>query len=119
MFCRKWKVHSVQTITADFQLKRKYQLAYDFLHGTGQDFQLAIAQPTFSKILTETLLVMEQVLCPKWISLRMTENEKRDAKIYFYEKSAIPGVIMCVDGTHVKIIPPCEQKNLYYNRKGF
>ncbi|XP_055628063.1 putative nuclease HARBI1 [Toxorhynchites rutilus septentrionalis] len=26
---------------------------------------------------------------------------------------------MCVDGTHIKIIPPNQNRNLFYNRKGF
>lgn len=49
----------------------------------------------------------------------MSEEEKQDAKRYFYERSGIPGVIMCVDGTHIKIHKPCVDPHLYYNRKGF
>lgn len=64
--------------------------------------------------------MFEEHLCPHWITLKMSEIEKREAKLYFYEKSAIPGVIMCVDGTHIKISKPTgDDTHLYYNRKGF
>lgn len=90
-----------------------------YQHGTGKDYDVDIAQPTFSKVLSEMLVVLERTICPKWIKFEMTEQEMRDAKRYFYDKSEIPGIIMCVDGTHIKIIPPTVNRHLYYNRKGF
>ncbi|XP_053968123.1 putative nuclease HARBI1 [Anastrepha ludens] len=36
-------------------------------------------------------------------------------KAHFYSKYRIPGIIGCVDGTHIKIVA----QHLYYNRKGF
>ncbi|XP_055616049.1 putative nuclease HARBI1 [Toxorhynchites rutilus septentrionalis] len=91
----------------------------NYQHGAGQDYHIAIAQPTFSKVLTEMLNILERTLCKKWISLNMTEDEQRRAKLHFYQKTSIPGVIMCLDGTHVKIIPPKLNRNLFFNRKGF
>ena len=42
------------------------------------------------------------------------------AKFYFFNKCLIPGIIGCVDGTHIKIIKPIEEiQHLYYNRKGY
>lgn len=91
----------------------------NYQYGTGQDFHIAIAQPTFSKALAELLKVMERILCPKWIRLEMTEEEKQRAMRYFFDKTGIPRIVMCVDGTHIKLIPPKIDRNLYYNRKGF
>ncbi|XP_058821147.1 putative nuclease HARBI1 [Topomyia yanbarensis] len=91
----------------------------NYQYGAGQDFHVAIAQPTFSKVLTDMLGILERKLCPKWISLEMSPEEQRRAKLNFYRKSGIPGVIMCVDGTHIRIIPPSQDRNLFYNRKGF
>lgn len=91
----------------------------NYQHGAGQDLHIAIAQSTFSKVLTAMLKILERRLCSKWISLVMPEDEQRRAKLHFYRKSGIPGIIMCVDGTHVKIIPPKINRNLFYNRKGF
>lgn len=90
-----------------------------YQRGVGNDHHVAVAQPTLSKILSEVLEVMERQLCPKFIVMAMTEQEKDAAKTFFYEKCAIPGVVMCVDGTHVKILPPSENRELYLNRKGF
>ncbi|XP_067633779.1 putative nuclease HARBI1 isoform X2 [Eurosta solidaginis] len=50
----------------------------------------------------------------------MTEAEYTECKEYFFEKTGFPGVIGCVDGTHIKILAPRKQyQHLYYNRKGF
>lgn len=97
----------------------RYFAEGSYQHGSGKDFDIAVAQPTFSKILSEMLKVLERKICPQWITLQMSEEQARRAKRYFYNKSAIPGVVMCVDGTHVKIIPPKTNRNLFYNRKGF
>ncbi|XP_036340860.1 putative nuclease HARBI1 [Rhagoletis pomonella] len=41
-------------------------------------------------------------------------------RIYFFEKTRIPGIVMCVDGTHIKILKPAAgNAHLYYNRKGY
>ncbi|XP_058810960.1 putative nuclease HARBI1 [Topomyia yanbarensis] len=91
----------------------------NYQHGAGRDFHVSIAQPTFSKVLADMLEILERKLCPKWISLEMSPEEQCRAKLNFYRKSGIPGVIMCVDGTHIRIIPPAQDRNLFYNRKGF
>ncbi|XP_065080793.1 putative nuclease HARBI1 [Ochlerotatus camptorhynchus] len=89
-----------------------------YQHGAGKDYDVAIAQSTFSKVLSEMLVILERKICPKWITFAMTDQEMREAKRNFYDKSGIPGIIMCVDGTHIRIIPPTLNRNLYYNRKG-
>ncbi|XP_022836890.1 putative nuclease HARBI1, partial [Spodoptera litura] len=37
----------------------------------------------------------------------------------FYEKYQMPGVIGCIDGTHVAILRPTEHEERYFNRKGY
>ena len=64
-------------------------------------------------------MFLKKNLCPKWISVQMNEEEKSEAKRHFFEKTGFPGVVMCIDGTHIKIIPPTEKKHLFVNRKGF
>ncbi|XP_036341810.1 putative nuclease HARBI1 [Rhagoletis pomonella] len=49
----------------------------------------------------------------------MTEEEKQQIRSKFYSRSRMPNVIGCVDGTHVGIIAPHNDKHLYLNRKGF
>ncbi|XP_055912025.1 putative nuclease HARBI1 [Eupeodes corollae] len=86
----------------------------------GNDLDIALARPTVCKIIEEVLNVLQSKLCNKWIKLQMTETEQQDSKRFFLENYGIPGVIGCVDGTHVKIVKPHgEDSNLYYNRKGY
>ncbi|XP_041769569.1 putative nuclease HARBI1 [Anopheles merus] len=53
------------------------------------------------------------------INVNLTNQEKVDAYSYFYEKLPVENVVMCVDGTHIRIIAPHENPTDYYNRKGF
>ncbi|XP_017466344.1 PREDICTED: putative nuclease HARBI1 isoform X2 [Rhagoletis zephyria] len=86
----------------------------------GNDFHLGLSQPTVSSVLSETLDILEAVICPLWIKFHMTDAEKKEAKEYFFQKTGFPGVIGCVDGSHIKILAPNKQdQHLYYNRKGF
>lgn len=97
-----------------FFAQGSYQLS------VGNDFNLSLAQPTVSKILSEVLDAMNTTICNNWIKFEMSEDETIECKRFFYERTGFPGVIGCVDGTHIKIVGPCKSsQNLYYNRKGF
>ena len=37
----------------------------------------------------------------------------------FYEMAEFPGMVGCVDGTHIRIQSPSEQEYEYVNRKGY
>ncbi|XP_053686869.1 putative nuclease HARBI1 [Sabethes cyaneus] len=88
--------------------------------GVGNDLFAGIAQPTMSRILAEVLDILEMKVCPLEIKFPAEEAEKLRIKRGFFEKTGFPGVIGCVDGTHVKIIKPkAEVQHSYYNRKGF
>lgn len=87
--------------------------------GVGKDHDVGLAQSSFSKVLTEVLDVFGTYLCPRWVQFPTTQEEKAKIALSFYGKHKIPGVVGCVDGTHVRIIAPSENKHLYYNRKGY
>ncbi|XP_036346588.1 putative nuclease HARBI1 [Rhagoletis pomonella] len=73
-----------------------------------------------SVILTEVTSLIEQKICPKHIKFDTCEEEQNKSKTNFYNKSGFPGVLGCVDGTHVHILSPeKELQHLYINRKGF
>ena len=95
-----------------FFAQGSYQLS------VGNDFNLSLAQPTVSKIISEVLDAMNTTICNNWIE--MSEDETIECKRFFYERTGFPGIIGCVDGTHIKMIGPCKSsQHLYYNRKGF
>ncbi|XP_017475637.1 PREDICTED: putative nuclease HARBI1 [Rhagoletis zephyria] len=85
----------------------------------GNEFQLGLAQSSVSVVLREVFPILESELCSRWIKADMTEEEKQQIRSKFYSRSGMPNVIGCVDGTHVGIIAPHNDKHLYLNRKGF
>lgn len=85
--------------------------------GVARDYQVGMAQSTFCKVLSQVLDVFEEKLCGEWITYP-TEEENRATAQDFYRKFGIPGVVGCIDGTHINIVAPKDNKHLYYNRKG-
>ena len=51
----------------------------------------------------------------KWPSA----DKKKEIKTGFFEKGGFPGVIGCIDGTHVRVAAPSEDEPSYVNRKGY
>lgn len=101
------------TATLRFLAEGGYQ------RGVGQDFLLAMSQPTVSAVIAETLDVLERIKCAEEIHFKMTDAEKTKSKQHFYGKYGFPGIIGCVDGTHVAIIRPTDNEHHFFNRKGW
>lgn len=73
-----------------------------------------------SELITECLDIMEQYLCPQWIVLEKSQEEEEKIKQSFFGSGGLPGVVGCIDGTHVRIKSPgINEQHLYYNRKGY
>ena len=51
----------------------------------------------------------------KWPS----DQRKREIKQGLYESGGFPGIIGCVDGTHVRITAPNVDEPSFVNRKGY
>lgn len=90
-----------------------------YQQGVGTDFNICMAQSTVSTVLNETLNLLEEELCAKFISFKQSEDEKRQEKMNCYTKFGIPGVIGYIDGTHIAIISPATDEEHFFNRKGF
>ena len=67
--------------------------------------------------MTEILNVIESKLCSKWINIHMSQEEKREAKQFFYNSCGFPGVLGAIDGTHIQIYRPSINEHLFFNRK--
>ena len=65
-----------------------------------------MGQSTVSRVIEETLNILEDLLCPELINLEMTGEEKLQSKKWFFERSGFPSVIGAIDGTHINIIRP-------------
>ncbi|XP_052900977.1 putative nuclease HARBI1 [Anopheles moucheti] len=106
------------TVKQKLAASLKFLAQGSYQRGVGNDFTVPIGQSTFSEIFEETLCALENTL-KHVITLEMTEEEQADARRFFYEKSGIPGAVLAIDGTHIRITAPHENPVMYYNRKGF
>lgn len=61
---------------------------------------------------------INEILLPEWIRMP-GENECREISTAFEEKSKIPQLIGCIDGTHIPMTPPSDGYRDYVNRKGW
>ncbi|XP_055619376.1 putative nuclease HARBI1 [Toxorhynchites rutilus septentrionalis] len=91
-----------------------------YQRGVANDLFAGMAQLTLSKALASIISILETEVCPTSIQFPLDEASKNAIKYGFYKRTGFPGVIGCVDGTHIRIISPCANvQHLYYNRKGF
>ena len=77
-----------------------------------------IPKCTVSRIVSRvsTALARKQKQFIRWPS---TAAERQEIKQGFFEKGGFPGVIGCIDGTHVRIQGPSAHESDFVNRKGF
>ncbi|TMW39805.1 hypothetical protein DOY81_015116, partial [Sarcophaga bullata] len=92
----------------------------DYQDSIKNEYVSTISKPMVSKIIAEFLIIFETHLSPKWIVLDKSLDEENKAKESFYRTGGIPGIVGCIDGTHVRIkAPGSETNHLYYKRKGY
>jgi hypothetical protein len=80
--------------------------------------QFACGKSTVCGIVTEITEAIIQHLTKKYISFSTTEQAMRSIE-FWRAKSGIPGVVACLDGTHIQIIRPSKSGTAYFNRKGY
>lgn len=101
-----------------------------FAHGShqtsiGQNLYLAISQPSVSRCINEVVNALNEAnIMNRWIKFPRTLNELKNLRQQFYEHQRFPGVIGCIDCTHIAIFPPqvhnpVNPEHLYVNRKGY
>lgn len=78
---------------------------------------VGVDKSTVSRCITRvsTVLSSKAGTFIKWPS----EDRKREVKNGFYENGGFPGVIGCIDGTHVRIQAPVHDEPSFVNRKGY
>lgn len=90
-----------------------------FQKAVGKESDVALGRSTVGKILKRVLAILEKYVCPVWIKLNITNSERSQSKRHFMQKFGIPGIIGCVDRTHIRITKPHIDPNLFYNRKEY
>lgn len=85
----------------------------------GNEYISSTAQASAGRVIRECLQLFEECVCPEWIQMPRPDEERAIME-GFFDSGGFPGVIGCVDGTHIRIKSPGDDlKRLYYNRKAF
>ena len=82
----------------------------------GDELGIQLSQPTISRCVTQFINSMSRFVptCIQW------PHDTRATQQHFYEKFHIPGVVGCIDGTHVQILaPPGDEEPAYVNRLNY
>lgn len=118
----KWlPAHRSTSIRPDIKLGTflRFVATGGYQESVGNESHSSASKATVCRIIAECLELFEKYICPKWIKMPLPEEEAT-IKQAFWEKHGFPGIVGCVDGTHIRIkAPGTEDKYLYYNRKGF
>ncbi|KAL4721244.1 hypothetical protein ACJJTC_011699 [Scirpophaga incertulas] len=108
----------------DFNIETKVLTAiYVYAHGSYQKptgMVQNIAQQTVSAVLAQVTAAINHLeIRNKYIKFPQTAEQRNRNKLRFYEKYSVPGVMGCIDGTHVAIIRPVIHKERYFCRKNY
>ncbi|KOB69990.1 Uncharacterized protein OBRU01_16140, partial [Operophtera brumata] len=86
----------------------------------GQSVVHAVSQPTVSRAIQQvTTALNNETFYRKHVNFPLTREARERIRRRFYVKFGVPGVVGCVDGTHVCIIKPSVHEEAYYCRKGY
>jgi hypothetical protein len=105
-------------ITLHFLAHGSYQ------KGVGADYLNRSSQPNVSRSIREVVNAMVLHLAPQYVRFPQLAGEVAHVKDRFFRNFHIPGIIGCIDCTHVKIVPPSFIKlgypaHVFVNRKKF
>lgn len=94
----------------------RFYASGSFLQVIGDTFR--VDKATVSRAVTDVskALVNKRVDFIKWPT---NDDELKHIKSSFFRRGGFPGVIGCVDGTHIRIQAPHNNENGYVNRKGY
>ncbi|RVE43608.1 hypothetical protein evm_011728 [Chilo suppressalis] len=108
---------TIKILTAlNFYARGSYQ------GSVGQNLDGPMAQQTvdLTRCLQEVTNALNNTdILKKYIRFPQNGTERNHIKRRFYEKYGLPGVIGCIDCTHVAIIRPAQHEEQYFNRKHF
>ncbi|RVE47529.1 hypothetical protein evm_007846 [Chilo suppressalis] len=86
----------------------------------GDSRRHCVSQSSVSKAVKQvTMALNNRNILNKFISFPFRLQEREQLKREFYSKFRMPGLMACIDGTHVAIVKPNEHEERFYNRKGY
>ncbi|XP_026743368.1 putative nuclease HARBI1 [Trichoplusia ni] len=122
--CSDLKSHTLLKGSSEISLETKVLCALSFL-ATGSYQKIVgvghyLTQRTTSRCIREVVNALNHNwMVSRWIVFPQTPQERSIIKEKFQRTHNLPGVIGCIDCTHIAIVRPAEEEHLFYNRKGF
>lgn len=118
LYIEKQQTHLRPTIRSEHRLAI---FLYHIAHGasyTSLCDQFGVGKSTVSNIVGDVSKAIVDQLSGRYIRFP-TSDEAMRSMDFWKEKNGIPGVVACLDGSHIPIIQPAGTGTAYYNRKGY
>jgi hypothetical protein len=80
--------------------------------------RFAMSKGTLHSVVKETTSAIAS-LCTTMIQFKTSTADMITVAKGFQDKTGFPGVIGAIDGTHIEITGPSENRSSYVNRKGY
>lgn len=91
-----------------------------YQEGVGKNIFIGISQASTSCCINEATNALNRAeIKERFIRFPRNINDLQQLKTRFYRKYQFPGVIGCIDCTHVAIIASNEEEHIYVNRKKY
>ncbi|XP_045115832.1 putative nuclease HARBI1 [Portunus trituberculatus] len=85
---------------------------------SGDDF--GVSQPTISRVIWQTITALTAPrVFHQFLKFPLTRQEVQRKQVEFMAIAGFPGVVGVIDGTHVRIVAPKDDKYAYVNRKRY
>ncbi|XP_059048272.1 putative nuclease HARBI1 [Achroia grisella] len=140
-FKRKMRTRYLQRSIPDFEFVSKYRLSREvfenlcqyviltalnfyasgsFQGAVGQNLDTTMAQQSVSNCIRDvTDALNTPYILRKYIRFPQSREDRNILKRIFATQYGIPGVIGCIDSTHVAIIRPTVNEERFFNRKHY
>ncbi|GBP22771.1 Putative nuclease HARBI1 [Eumeta japonica] len=122
--CLDLRNHTALRGTREIPVEIKVLCALSFL-ATGSYQKIVgmtqhLPQRTTSRCIRQVVDALNShYMSSKWIVFPQTRQERSRIRQEFQRRFHIPGVIGCIDCTHIALIRPNENEHQFYNRKGY
>jgi hypothetical protein len=117
-YIQKKQTHLRPTIPSEHRLA---VFLYHIAHGNGYTSitdLFGVGKSTVSNIIGDVSKAIVQHLSAQYVRFPNVDEAMRSME-FWREKSGIPGVVGCLDGSHIPIIQPAHSGSAYCNRKGY
>ncbi|XP_018568688.1 putative nuclease HARBI1 [Anoplophora glabripennis] len=92
----------------------RFYAAGSYQFDTASNVYCAVSQASASRAINEVTNALNRPeIFNRWVKYPSTVEELRAIRNKFYQKHGFPGVVGCVDCTHVAIVPPLKEDPLY------